>query len=340
MTKSRLLLALVLCCSTTPALLAQGESWAGKKVMPKSAGLQIGYTGKDGKQIYVAKLTDFVYTVMQEEAGHILLRHRADVGWLLKTEVVPLQEAVAYFTTRIKTNAKDDYALAGRGVAKQNLGDLDGAIKDLTEAIQANPASGVWLNDRGAAYVEKKDTAKALVDFTAAIKLDPKDALALMNRAGMYFTQNDYDKAIADYSAAITLEPKDVEAYAGRAQTYERKKDYDHALADHESAMSIDPKDVSTINNLAWILATCPKQELRNGKRAVELGLEAAKLTELKNPGALDTLAAAYAENGQFDLAVETQKKALADAEFARTNGEESRARLKLYEDKKPYREK
>lgn len=196
-----LLLALLLC--TTPPVSAQGESWVGKKVMPKSAGLRIGYTDKDGKEIYVAKLTDFVYSVLQEEAGHILLRHRGEVGWTLKTELVPVQEAVAYFTTRIKTNPKDDYALAGRGVAKQNQGDLDGAIKDLSDAIQANPTSGVWLNDRGAAYVEKRDPAKALADFEAAVKLDPKDALALMNRAGLHWSQNEFDKAITDYSAAI-----------------------------------------------------------------------------------------------------------------------------------------
>ncbi|CAN5564969.1 hypothetical protein BH10PLA2_BH10PLA2_36320 [soil metagenome] len=332
--------ALVIALCSSSVALAQGESWAGKKVMPKRAGQQIGYSAKDGKQIFIAKLTDFIYPVIQEESGHVLLRHRGDVGWALKTEVILLPDAIAYFTTRLKTNAKDDYALAGRGVAKQSQGDLDGAIKDLTEAIQANPTAGVWFNDRGAAYLEKKDTAKALDDFGAAIKLDPKDALALMNRASLYFSQNDYDKAITDYSAAITLDPKELEAYSGRAQAYERKKEYERALADHETALGLDPQDVTKMNNLAWIFATCPKQELRNGKKAVEYGLEAAKLTESKNPGVLDTLAAAYAEDGQFDLAVQTEKKALADAEFAKTSGEESKARLKLYEQKKPYREK
>jgi Flp pilus assembly protein TadD len=330
---------LVALCSSSVAV-AQGESWAGKKVMPRMAGLQIGFSAKDGKQVYVAKLTDFVYPVIQEESGHVLLRHRGEVGWALKTDLIPVPEAVAYFTTRLKTNPKDDYALAGRGVAKQSQGDLDGAIKDLTEAIQANPTSGVWLNDRGVAYLEKKDSAKALADFGEAIKLDPKDALALINRASLYFSQNEYDKAITDYSAAIKLDPKELEAYSGRAQAHERKKEYERAIADHETALGLDPKDITTINNLAWIFATCPKQELRNGKRAVEYGLEAAKLSESKNPGVLDTLAAAYAENGQFDLAVQTEKKALADAEFAKASGEDSKARLKLYEQKKPYREK
>ncbi len=54
-------------CPNLVSAGAQKESLVGKKVMPKSAGLQIGYSDKDGKQVFVAKLTDFVYLVVEEQ---------------------------------------------------------------------------------------------------------------------------------------------------------------------------------------------------------------------------------------------------------------------------------
>ena len=66
------------------------------------------------------------------------------------------------------------------------------------------------------------------------------------------------------------------------------------------------------MNNLAWILSTCADASLRDGKRAVELATHACELTGRKNAWLLDTLAAAFAETGDFKAAVETQREAMA----------------------------
>ena len=184
--------------------------------------LQIGHTDKDGKQVYVARLTDF-YTVQQEEKEHVLVQHKGTTGWLLKTDAVPLKDAVAFFTGRIQANPKDDYAFAGRGVANQNLGMLEAAIKDLTQAIELTPNSAVWRNNRGVVYVENKDLDRALADFSEAIKLEPKYGQAFNNRASIYGTRKEADKAMADYTAALAIDPKDVDALSGRGLAYERR---------------------------------------------------------------------------------------------------------------------
>ncbi len=98
--------------------------------------------------------------------------------------------------------------------------------------------------------------------------------------------------------------------------------------------------DPMTMNNLAWMLATCPDRAYRNGARAVELATRACEVTDHGVPPMLDSLAAAYAEAGQFDRAVRTLEKALVIVR--RRPGASTKAlefRLGLYRTRRPYRE-
>jgi hypothetical protein len=65
------------------------------------------------------------------------------------------------------------------------------------------------------------------------------------------------------------------------------------------------------LNNLAWLLSTCPRSELRDGPRAVALAIEACELSEWKQPAHLGTLGAAYAAVGRSHEAVTMQMRAL-----------------------------
>ena len=87
---------------------------------------------------------------------------------------------------------------------------------------------------------------------------------------------------------------------------------------------------------MAWFLSVCPDEDYRDGKKAVEYAEKALKMTGEKDWNFIDTVAAAYAENGEFDKAIELQKKAVEYAPEKERASYESR--LKLYESKKPYR--
>src|SRR5262249_24271870 len=100
----------------------------------------------------------------------------------------------------------------------------------------------------------------------------------------------------------------------------------------------LNPKMAEPNNSLAQILATGP-HGVRDGKRAVDHATLACELTEWKNAVFLDTLAAACAETGDFDKAIEHQKKALSFPAFEKRYGPEPRKRLDLYEKKKPSRD-
>jgi hypothetical protein len=118
--------------------------------------------------------------------------------------------------------------------------------------------------------------------------------------------------------------------------TYVRKN---HAQAQHYYEVATIQGDLTARNNLAWLLATSPSSDLRNGRRAVTLAQPLAVLYD--SWGYLDTLAAAQAEAGNFDAASRTERKAvdLAQAQVSATTLRELEQRLTLFQRDEPYRE-
>lgn len=98
--------------------------------------------------------------------------------------------------------------------------------------------------------------------------------------------------------------------------------------------------DDIALGNVAWILATCPEAEYRDGNKALQLSLQLLKVNE-NDPTNLDNLAAAYAEVGNFGAAVSTQQKAIAALKMTAeaTKTDEFKQRLHSYEQKRAYRE-
>ncbi len=112
------------------------------------------------------------------------------------------------------------------------------------------------------------------------------------------------------------------------------------AMALYREALAHDSRYADAQNNLAWLRATHPNARLRNGKEAVRLAEAALRTTNGTNPSVWNTLAAAYAEVGQFDRAVAAASEAL---DLARSSGQTQLGeniilRLELYQNEQPYR--
>ena len=100
-------------------------------------------------------------------------------------------------------------------------------------------------------------------------------------------------------------------------------------------AIQLAPEPLA-LNNLAQIRASHPNPALRDGKQAVELAVRCCQLTSYQVATPLSTLAAAYAEVGQFDDAIKWQTAAIKLARAHRQA--DLTARLTLYQAGKPYR--
>lgn len=116
-------------------------------------------------------------------------------------------------------------------------------------------------------------------------------------------------------------------------------KQYQAALSDYEEIVRLSPDSALAWNNLAWHLATCPDELVRDGKRAVAAATRACELTAWKTTYYFDTLASAYAEAGDLDSAVKWQAKAIDGLPPESKEREGFLNRLELYRKQKPYRD-
>jgi tetratricopeptide (TPR) repeat protein len=266
--------------------------------------------------------------------------------------------------------AADSVLAYNRGVESQERQDHDKAIVEFTEAIRLNPTYVEAYSYRARSWRAKGASDKALADYTEVIRLNPKDAMAYFDRGVIWDIKGELENSIADFSEAIRLGVKSPGIYAIRADSWNRKKQFDNAIADcgenirlqpsdsfayyvrgiawhgkrnhgkgfadFQEALRLNPKDDLSMGWMAWILATSPDDQIRDGKRAVELARKAMAFRK-GNVLFIEALAAGHAECGDFEEAVRWQERSF---EIPRTgDNAHGRLRLELYRKKQPYRD-
>ena len=217
----------------------------------------------------------------------------------------------------------------------------DQAIRHYDKAVELNPTFAKTYNKRGIVLAKKRDYDRAIADFDKAIKLDPALANAYKNRGMAHVIKEHYDQAIRDFDRAIELNPSDALVHKNMAQALVQTGKSRQAVRHYRTALELHSDWPEVLNALAWILATHQDLRIRDGTQAVQLAERACELTEYKTAEVLDTLAAAYAETGRFDQAVDTVQKALELAQAAGQDdlAEEFQQHLELFESAQPYRD-
>ena len=300
------------------------------------------------------------------------------LAWFEKKEYA---RAMADYNEAIRLDRRLTSAYCNRAAAWLEQNDYDKAIADYNEAIRLEPDSPFAYDGRANAWLGKQDYDKAINDYNEAIRLNSwvvqalgdlsestNDSIkplvsilayAYYGRGAAWLGKNEYDKAIADYDDVLRLDPRLAAAYVCRGGVWRVKGDYVRALVEFSQAIRFDAEMASAYSSRAWIWAACPDPRLRDAKKAIESATKSCVFTKWNDADALDSLAAAYAEAGDFDSAVHWQTKAIAAPTNLGENHEQrdrlllyqlvqgalrklyrqdQRARLLLYQGKKPYR--
>jgi hypothetical protein len=162
--------------------------------------------------------------------------------------------------------------------------------------------------DLGAAR-DKTELPELIARLEAYLALNPdwKNGDAWMGRAiahGRMGNSNPLD-AIMAYAGGVEM------AMVGQRSKTLKRQLYSKAITHYEDAERLDPMFPWSANNLAWLLATCPEESLRDGRRSVELARRAMAVPRVEVPDFVNTLAAAHAANGDFDAAVRLCRRSI-----------------------------
>jgi Flp pilus assembly protein TadD len=231
------------------------------------------------------------------------------------------------------------------GYSLREAGLFDEAHEQLKASLRMNPKDGRSWEAMGRLYADQNKWREAADHYAVAAEIRPDDFSIRMALAASHYQGGDRQAALADLHAAATINPNHpqpwhmsgvlllelnqpapaVEALRQAAELSPADADTQYrlgvalmssgqgamAVAPLITAVRLAPTSPEALTKLAWLLSTHPDAKVRSGNDALFLATRANELTMEQSPQVLDALAAAQAEQRQFDDAAATAKKAL-----------------------------
>src|SRR5438552_8950895 len=252
-----------------------------------------------------------------------------------------IDEAIAHYrkTLQMQPDFSDaDYNL---GNALLQKGETDEALLHCQKAVMVQPFDPDAQVALGNTLFQTRLVDDAIVHYEKALALRPYYVIAHYSLSTALLQKGELDAAIFHCRAALSIQPEHAEARINLAIALDQKGQVSDAIMNYEKALTISPRSVPALNNLAWILATCSNASSRNGNKALELARQADQLSSGANLIVRRTLAAAYAETGQFAKAIEIARDALrlAEAQGDSALAAQLQKEIAVYQAGSPYRE-
>ncbi|MEX0819723.1 MAG: tetratricopeptide repeat protein, partial [Pirellulaceae bacterium] len=266
------------------------------------------------------------------------------LNYAMRAEVYEAQEkydeALADLTKALKIQPNNPAALLARARLNYFRENLEEARADINQLLKERPGLSQGVLLRSMIEAADGDFQKAIADLQNILRADPTNVDLQMQLAAFYVADQRPRKAIQVLSGILAADEGNWKALRSRGDALLSVGKHATAIEDYNAALKLAPENDGILNNLAWVLSTSPKDEVRDGKRAIELATKACEVTNYEKPHILSTLAAAYAETGDFENAIKWSKKCVElGAETLPEQIEQLRDELKHYEQGKPFRE-
>jgi tetratricopeptide (TPR) repeat protein len=211
------------------------------------------------------------------------------------------------------------------------------AIQYYEKCLSDEPNNPSVLLSTALCYQGLEDHVKVIELIEKVVKIEPNNSMVYSTLGFSYDSVGKYFDALGAYNKSLAFDPGNPTTLGCLGECYEKLGIYDEAIKSYEKSLALQPNSPLAFTKLAVIYGMCKDAKFRDGDKAVKLATKACELTKYNHYLCLSSLAAAYAECGDFDKAIEYQTKAI---ELADDNVRaEYEKRLAAYKVNKPWRE-
>jgi tetratricopeptide (TPR) repeat protein len=318
---------LLLICLTVLAIalrkqrpyLITGWLWYLGMLVPVIGFVQVGWQGRADRYTYLPQVGLYIAVTWAVADLTALRRHQRTIlsaaailsvgvlSWCAWIQTSYWRDSETLFRHALAVTANNDVAENNLGIVFLRQGKLDQAISLLQAAVDLRPDNSPAHENLAKALLQKGQVADALIHYRKLLKLQP-DNIEVHNIVGTVLIQQ------------------------GRIR---------EGVEEWQKVLVIQPDNGNAMSNLAWVFATSPDDPLRDGKRAVQLAEDAMRISGRRIPIIFRTLAAAYAESGEFSKAIQVAQQGIELANSQGNSGlaTELQGNIALYQEQRPLRD-
>jgi len=241
--------------------------------------------------------------------------------------------AMADFNDSIAIDGEKWKPYFGRANAFADQDNYERAIVDLNRAIELNPKSKKAKFNRAELFSWQKDFDAAIKDYESVVAADPDDVQAINGLAFAKLFNGKMEEAIKLFDRVVDLQPDNATAYQNRAEAHQVAGNWKLAHDDLTTGITRKATGAGYLKT-AWLLSTCPDPDFFKPQTAMALAKKGSSFDK-DSVTTLEVMAAASAANGEFDVAVKLQEKAISKigtVGHLRIDSEAMKVRLATYE--------